>query len=290
MNEKPAAIITIATRKTITIQIQHEFIDKYEKYRAYAALSFKTQNRSRSLTVALSLSLSIVNKMNSPQLVNTAAQAHHNSSSGASATNNNNSQTQATSANKFAPARRLAARQTLRLAIPKQQGDSVTLPHAHAQTSSIYRHSPSQLPPAPLLKRHTSTASAAGNCSGGNNSFIPKSASPLESHKLPNVTPTCNANPLLYNGNGSASSIASNSSFLGVRKPSLTLNSSDIRNNNDLFAFAKDMSPALELSGKSQSYTLNGICISIKYTLLHRSLALALTNVHRYNHCHIASK
>ncbi|XP_030081867.1 uncharacterized protein LOC115483762 [Drosophila hydei] len=78
---------------------------------------------------------------------------------------------------------------------------------------------------------------------------------PLESHKLPNVTPTCNASPLLYNGSGSASSIASNSSFLGVRKPSLTLNSSDIRNNNDLFAFAKEMSPALELSDHSHSHS-----------------------------------
>ncbi|TDG44158.1 hypothetical protein AWZ03_009435 [Drosophila navojoa] len=194
--------------------------------------------------------------MNSPQLVNTAAQAHHSSSSSASSGsgNNNNSPAQTATANKFAPARRLAARQTLRLAIPKQQGDSVTLPHA--QTSNIYRHSPSQLPPAPLLKRHTSVT-AAGNCSGGsNNSFIPKSASPLESHKLPNVTPTCTSSPLIYNGTGgSASSIASNSNFLGVRKPSLTLNSSDIRNNNDLFAFAKDMSPALELSDHSHSHS-----------------------------------
>ncbi|KAH8402840.1 hypothetical protein KR222_002656 [Zaprionus bogoriensis] len=172
--------------------------------------------------------------MNSPQLVNTAAQAHHGSA------DSNAAQT-TPAANKFAPARRLAARQTLRLAIPKQQGDS------GAQTSNIYRQSPSQLPPAPLLKRHT-----AGNSSG--NSFIPKSASPLESHKLPNVTPGGgNATPLIYNsaqgGSGSATSCSSSSAnFLGVRKPSLTLNSSDIRNNNDLFAFAKDMSPALELN------------------------------------------
>lgn len=196
--------------------------------------------------------------MNSPQLVNTAAQAHHSSadnnsssSSGASAAST------AAAANKFAPARRLAARQTLRLAIPKQQGDSstaVSAPTQAQQTSHVYRHSPSQLPPAPLLKRHPS----GNSCStGSGNSFIPKSASPLESHKLPNVTPGGgNSTPLIYNGAGgsgsgcSSAASSSSSAFLGVRKPSLTLNSSDIRNNNDLFAFAKDMSPALELSGE----------------------------------------
>lgn len=215
----------------------------------------------RTLSLSSSLALSIVNKMNSPQLVNTAAQAHHSSadnnssSSGSSAS----ASTPAAAANKFAPARRLAARQTLRLAIPKQQGDSsATLPPPPPtqaqQTSHIYRHSPSQLPPAPLLKRHTS----GNSCStGSGNSFIPKSASPLESHKLPNVTPGGgNSTSLIYNGAGGSgsgcSSAASSSSnaFLSVRKPSLTLNSSDIRNNNDLFAFAKDMSPALELSGE----------------------------------------
>lgn len=192
--------------------------------------------------------------MNSPQLVNTAAQAHHSSSGSSGSASNNNSNASATTpaANKFAPARRLAARQTLRLAIPKQQGDSsnaLPLPAHH-----IYRHSPSQLPPAPLLKRHP----VSGNsCSGTGNSFIPKSASPLESHKLPNVTPGGgNSTPLIYNGAGgtgsgcSSAASSASSSFLGVRKPSLTLNSSDIRNNNDLFAFAKDMSPALELSGE----------------------------------------
>ncbi|EDV90413.1 GH22578 [Drosophila grimshawi] len=207
--------------------------------------------------------------MNSPQLVNTSAQAHHSSNSRNNSSNNtsnsnassnnnnsNNSSSNQTQANQFAPARRLAARQTLRLAIPKQQGDSVTLPHA--QTSNIYRHSPSQLPPAPLLKRHTS---GGGNLNGGGgNSYIPKSASPLESHKLPNVTPTgSSTTPSIYNGAGGSSSGCSSasSSFLGVRKPSLTLNSSDIRNNNDLFAFAKDMSPALELSGEFERHNLN---------------------------------
>lgn len=196
--------------------------------------------------------------MNSPQLVNTAAQAHHSSAdnNGSSGSSSASASSPAAAANKFAPARRLAARQTLRLAIPKQQGDSsATLPApTQAQTSHIYRHSPSQLPPAPLLKRHTSGNSCG---TGSGNSFIPKSASPLESHKLPNVTPGGgNSTPLIYNGAGGSgsgcSSAASSSSnaFLGVRKPSLTLNSSDIRNNNDLFAFAKDMSPALELSGE----------------------------------------
>lgn len=210
----------------------------------------------RTLSLSFSRSLSIVNKMNSPQLVNTAAQAHHSSADNNNGSSSASALMPAAAANKFAPARRLAARQTLRLAIPKQQGDSsTTLPApTQAQTSHIYRHSPSQLPPAPLLKRHTSGNSCG---TGSGNSFIPKSASPLESHKLPNVTPGGgNSTPLIYNGAGGSgsgcSSAASSSSnaFLGVRKPSLTLNSSDIRNNNDLFAFAKDMSPALELSGE----------------------------------------
>ncbi|KAM8710396.1 hypothetical protein ACLKA7_017079 [Drosophila subpalustris] len=211
--------------------------------------------------------------MNSPQLVNTAAQAHHtsNSSSNNNNGNNNNNNNIQTSGNKFAPARRLAARQTLRLAIPKQQqlqqpGDSVNL----QQSGNIYRHSPSALPPAPLLKRHTATTSATGN----SNSFIPKSASPLESHKLPNATPSGSTTPLMFNGNAGAgsgnttasacSSASSSVNFLGVRKPSLTLNSSDIRNNNDLFAFAKDMSPALELTDHSHSpmFTDLGTAIS----------------------------
>ncbi|XP_034480559.1 uncharacterized protein DDB_G0281497-like [Drosophila innubila] len=199
--------------------------------------------------------------MNSPQLVNTAAQAHHssgnNNNNNNSNSNSNNLNTQ-TSANKFAPARRLAARQTLRLAIPKQQGDSVNLP----QSGSIYRQSPSHLPPAPLLKRHTTTTAT----STGGNSFIPKTASPLESHKLPNATPSGSTTPLLYNGNpGSASSSSSTPSanFLAVRKPSLTLNSSDIRNNNDLFAFAKDMSPALELTDHTHSPMFTDISTAI---------------------------
>jgi len=84
-------------------------------------------------------------------------------------------------------------------------------------------------------------------------SGIPKSASPLESHHLPNVTPTNAHTRLGYGmqgagGGSSCSSASSASNFLGVRKPSLTLNSSDIRNNNDLFAFPKDMSPVM--SGK----------------------------------------
>ncbi|KAL7732579.1 hypothetical protein ACLKA6_019207 [Drosophila palustris] len=108
-------------------------------------------------------------------------------------------------------------------------------------------------------------------CNGSNNSnnsFIPKSASPLESHKLPNATPTFNGNAGSGSGNTTASACSSASSssvnFLGVRKPSLTLNSSDIRNNNDLFAFAKDMSPALELTDHSHSpmFTDLGTAIS----------------------------
>ncbi|XP_034658728.1 sterile alpha and TIR motif-containing protein 1 isoform X2 [Drosophila subobscura] len=194
--------------------------------------------------------------MNSPQLV---AQAHDSAESSGS---NAGAMPMpmpmpATAGNKYAPGRRLAARQTLRLAIPKHQGDPLALPHAlhaqphaphshphpHPQTGGIYRHSPSQLPPAPILKR------AAGSSS------IPKSASPLESHNLPNVTPHSGSGRIGYNvaGGCSSSGTSSGSNFLGVRKPSLTLNSSDIRNNNDLFAFPKDMSPALELNDHSHS-------------------------------------
>ncbi|EDV96854.1 GH14987 [Drosophila grimshawi] len=197
--------------------------------------------------------------MNSPQLVNTSAQAHHSSSNrGRKLTTAATAETTATTAPATTAAAIRLKQINLRL---HQQGDSVTLPHA--QTSNIYRHSPSQLPPAPLLKRHTS---GGGNLNGGGgNSYIPKSASPLESHKLPNVTPTgSSTTPSIYNGAGGSSSGCSSasSSFLGVRKPSLTLNSSDIRNNNDLFAFAKDMSPALELSDHSHSPLFTDISAS----------------------------
>lgn len=141
--------------------------------------------------------------------------------------------------NKYAPGRRLAARQTLRLAIPK--GDPLSNPHP----VGVFRPSPSQLPPAPILKRGPT---GSLNSSISSSSGIPKSASPLESHHLPNATPT----RLSYGlpgagsgGSGCSSAASATSNFLGVRKPSLTLNSSDIRNNNDLFAFPKDMSPVL---------------------------------------------
>lgn len=170
--------------------------------------------------------------MNSPQLAPTTAQSHHAESADKTAP----------PGNKYAPGRRLAARQTLRLAIPKAQpGD----PLNHPTSVGLFRPSPSQLPPAPILKR---VPAVSGGCSG-----IPKSASPLESHHLPNVTPTNAHTRLGYGmqgagGGSSCSSASSASNFLGVRKPSLTLNSSDIRNNNDLFAFPKDMSPVM--SGK----------------------------------------
>ncbi|XP_065358997.1 NAD(+) hydrolase sarm1 isoform X7 [Calliphora vicina] len=155
-----------------------------------------------------------------------------------------------TTSYKFAPARRLAARQTLRLAIPKQPGDS----QQHSQLNSTapattghtlatqFKHSsPSQLPPAPILKRtpiNTPNFSSTPTTTSLN-SHIPKSASPLESHHLPNVlhhstnTPICTA--------ATPSSGGSNK-FLRVRNPSITLNSSDVCNNNDLFAFAKEFS------------------------------------------------
>ncbi|KAM7357195.1 NAD(+) hydrolase sarm1-like isoform 3-T3 [Cochliomyia hominivorax] len=158
-----------------------------------------------------------------------------------------------TSSYKFAPARRLAARQTLRLAIPKQPGDSQ---HSHLNSStapaitgvnnsiSQFKHSsPSQLPPAPILKRtpvntpnFSSTPSTAGL-----NSHIPKSASPLESHHLPTVLQQHSSNAPICTAAATPSSAGSNK-FLRVRNPSITLNSSDVCNNNDLFAFAKEFS------------------------------------------------
>uniref|UniRef100_A0A6P4FTV1 Uncharacterized protein LOC108052943 n=1 Tax=Drosophila rhopaloa TaxID=1041015 RepID=A0A6P4FTV1_DRORH len=192
--------------------------------------------------------------MNSPQLVHTAAQAHHAESAGQTSLPLPQSQSLSHSAqtaqpgNKYAPGRRLAARQTLRLAIPKSQGD----PLNHPPSVGLFRPSPSQLPPAPILKR----APAVNSGSSG----IPKSASPLESHHLPNVTPSTAHTRLGYGiqsagGGSGCSSASSASNFLGVRKPSLTLNSSDIRNNNDLFAFPKDMSPVLSEHSHSPMFT-----------------------------------
>ncbi|XP_017111793.1 NAD(+) hydrolase sarm1 isoform X1 [Drosophila elegans] len=190
--------------------------------------------------------------MNSPQLVHTAAQAHHAESAGQTSLPLPQSQSSqaAQSGNKYAPGRRLAARQTLRLAIPKSQGD----PPNHPPSVGLFRPSPSQLPPAPILKR----VPAVNSCSSG--SGIPKSASPLESHHLPNVTPTTAHTRMGYGiqgagGGSGCSSASSASNFLGVRKPSLTLNSSDIRNNNDLFAFPKDMSPVLSEHSHSPMFT-----------------------------------
>ncbi|XP_073836210.1 sterile alpha and armadillo motif isoform X9 [Musca autumnalis] len=148
--------------------------------------------------------------------------------------------------NKFAPARRLAARQTLRLAIPKQQGD---LSYTNNQSGiSQFRHSsPSQLPPAPILKRNTSVSNTTpqimpspaptlvNSSSSLSHSHIPKSASPLESNTLPNVINNSNCTT-------ATPSTASSGQFLRVRNPSITLNSSDLCNNSDFFAFTKEFS------------------------------------------------
>uniref|UniRef100_A0A1I8NXJ5 Uncharacterized protein n=1 Tax=Stomoxys calcitrans TaxID=35570 RepID=A0A1I8NXJ5_STOCA len=140
---------------------------------------------------------------------------------------------------KFAPARRLAARQTLRLAIPKQQGDlsfsSLANNNNGCVVGGVRHSSPSQLPPAPILKRTPVVSSATPH------SLIPKTASPLESHNLPNVQ--------LNNGHcvtATPSSGGSSTQFLRVRNPSITLNSTDLCNNNDFLAFAKELSsPAM---------------------------------------------
>ncbi|XP_037942985.1 putative uncharacterized protein DDB_G0286901 [Teleopsis dalmanni] len=168
----------------------------------------------------------------------------NNSSSNSNSNNSNNSATtNLASTNKFAPARRLAgARQTLRLAIPKQQGDTYSLQNPCNGTNAFYRHSPSQLPPAPILKRNTPSPATA---SVATYSHTPKSSSPLESHNLPNVTPT-----VLSGNNGSTivtPSSCGSGKLLNLRKPNITLNSSDIRNNNDLFAFSKDLSPSVDM-------------------------------------------
>lgn len=167
-----------------------------------------------------------------------------NVGSGLNTTNNNATQPQPP--NKFAPARRLAARQTLRLAIPKQQGDSTysTLTNNHQQAGgfSQFRHSsPSQLPPAPILKRTpvTTTPQMAPSVPSSAHSLIPKTASPLESQNLPNVSVVNNGG---CTSAATPSTAGSSSQFLRVRNPSITLNSTDLCNNNDFFAFAKELS------------------------------------------------
>uniref|UniRef100_A0A1A9W542 Uncharacterized protein n=1 Tax=Glossina brevipalpis TaxID=37001 RepID=A0A1A9W542_9MUSC len=133
---------------------------------------------------------------------------------------------------KFAPARRLAARQTLRLAIPKQSEDPS---NAAAANTVLFKNSPSQLPPAPILKRVTPFNTPNLSAS----SQIPlKSTSPLDSQTLPNVLLGNNDNTATHSG-------GSNGKFLSLRNPSITLNSTDICNNNELFAFAKELSPAV---------------------------------------------
>uniref|UniRef100_A0A1B0AIH2 Uncharacterized protein n=1 Tax=Glossina pallidipes TaxID=7398 RepID=A0A1B0AIH2_GLOPL len=133
---------------------------------------------------------------------------------------------------KFAPARRLAARQTLRLAIPRQSEDTS---NSLAANTILFKNSPSQLPPAPILKR--STPFNPTNLS--TSSQIPlKSSSPLDSQTLPNVL-------LTNNDNAAAPSNCSNGKFFSLRNPSITLNSTDICNNNELFAFAKKLSPTV---------------------------------------------
>ncbi|XP_049314586.1 NAD(+) hydrolase sarm1 isoform X6 [Bactrocera dorsalis] len=198
---------------------------------------------------------------------------HHHTSATATNTNTTNSNTP-TAAHKYAPARRLAARQTLRLQIPKQQGDSYGAP------STYYKHSPSQLPPAPILKRHqTPTPTTATHQHHASASAFPKSASPLESHKLPNVvcssvspsSQLSSGSSLYYNGSNGGLSIQTATAtptggankFLHLRKPSITLNSADVRNNNgnstgsvgscgsDLFSFTKELSPSMDISDHS---------------------------------------
>lgn len=173
---------------------------------------------------------------------------------------NTTSSTSSPSSYKFAPARRLAARQTLRLAIPKQPGDSTQLNSTSTANSTVANNSiptqmkyssPSQLPPAPILKRTpVNTPNFGTPTSSSFNSHIPKSASPLESHNLPNVLQHSSNTPICTAGTATPSSGGSNK-FLRVRNPSITLNSSDIGNNNDLFAFAKEFSsPAVGGGGE----------------------------------------
>ncbi|KAI8120852.1 hypothetical protein CVS40_7933 [Lucilia cuprina] len=216
-------------------------IHNYHPHDQHAGLSASTlvnkSNNSTTNTSTTNTQQNIVNNVG-------AGLSSTTSASSATPTNTNTSY-------KFAPARRLAARQTLRLAIPKQPGDSQqhsqlnsTAPAMTGNNNSLatqFKHSsPSQLPPAPILKRppintpnYSSTPTSISQ-----NSHIPKSASPLESHHLPNVlhhstTPICTA--------ATPSSVGSNK-FLRVRNPSITLNSSDVCSNNDLFAFAKEFS------------------------------------------------
>ncbi|TMW52041.1 hypothetical protein DOY81_002893 [Sarcophaga bullata] len=182
---------------------------------------------------------------------NTSATSTHGVStttqSSTTSTPQSNNNSPQSSAYKFAPARRLAARQTLRLAIPKQPGDSqhtqfnsnTTTGAANNNSIHLKHSSPSQLPPAPILKRTPLNTSQFSFTPTTASSHLPKSASPLESHQLPNViqhstTPACTITP--------SSSGSSSNKFLRVRNPSITLNSSDVSSTHDLFAFAKEFS------------------------------------------------
>lgn len=220
----------------------------------------------------LSAGSTFINKTNNSTTHNSPSAANANlsnvgagltlTSTAQSAPSSTNTSTSTSSPSyKFAPARRLAARQTLRLAIPKQPGDSTQLNSTSTANSTVANNSiptqmkyssPSQLPPAPILKRTpVNTPNFGTPTSSTFNSHIPKSASPLESHNLPNVLQHSSNTPICTAGTATPSSGGSNK-FLRVRNPSITLNSSDIgNNNNDLFAFAKEFSsPAVGGGGE----------------------------------------
>ncbi|XP_036343507.1 serine-rich adhesin for platelets-like, partial [Rhagoletis pomonella] len=276
---------TAATASAAHHHTHHHQNNNYQHYAPHYQ-----NNNSNSSYIPHDQSTTIFSKTN-PTYHHTATNATTNANSNhTNNTNNTNNTSSSTpSAHKFAPARRLAARQTLRLQIPKQQGDSYALQNAcnggvggAAASSTYYKHSPSQLPPAPILKRHTATPTQSLHAS----SSFPKSASPLESHKLPNVV--CNssspssqlssASSLLYNGSNYSSSglsihpatatpTSGAHKFLNLRKPSITLNSADVRNGNtnnngnssssigscgsDLFGFTRELSPSIDMSEHS---------------------------------------
>ncbi|XP_055913149.1 NAD(+) hydrolase sarm1 isoform X2 [Eupeodes corollae] len=154
--------------------------------------------------------------------------------------------------NKYAPARRLASRHTLRLAIPKYQCDSTFGSGYNGNTNgnglSIHstsgRYQPHVSPPQ--IQHPTSN-------------YYRSSANGLHHHGKPPSAPIITMNGIQKTSPirdlATATCNSMNGKFLGVRKPSITLSSADATNNNEMFAFAKDCSPVDHLSEDSPIFS-----------------------------------
>lgn len=112
--------------------------------------------------------------------------------------------------NKITPARRLAARQTLKLAIPKFRNIDSKFGNSNKQQQEQEQGSST----APIMMTNISNGSErSGNCD----------TSGCDENRT--------LNEIMENSIQSATENLDNSKF--------TLNSADVRNNNDIFAFAK---------------------------------------------------